>query len=221
MSEIVVHRVVTQGGNPRIFGLTGGIASGKSTVARMFADLGAAVVDADLLARQVVEPGQPALRQIAETFGEHMLDEEGKLRRKRLGALVFGDADARAALNAIVHPRIAAAGQAAIAAHVAAGHHIVLYEAALIVENKLSSWMAGLIVVSVPEALQRTRLMERDELDQAEADARLSSQAPLAEKLAAADYVIDNSHSAEDTRRQVVKLWNTLTGHASQEATSE
>lgn len=194
----------------RIFGLTGGIASGKSTVARLLRELGAPIVDADLLAREVVAPGTEALAEIAETFGPEMLLANGELDRKALGAKVFADAAAREALGAITHPRIAKAGQDAMAAFAAQGEPIAIYEAALIVEKNLQSGMHGLIVVSVPEDVQLQRLVARDNIDMDDARARLASQLPLADKLAVADFVIDNSGSPADTKQQVQALWDTL-----------
>lgn len=190
-----------------MIGLTGGIASGKSTVARILRELGAPVVDADKLARDVVEPGSPALAEIVARFGPEILDGDGRLDRQKLGAIVFGDQEARRALNAITHPRIAEASQRAIAAHAAAGAGVVIYEAALLVENNAHTWMNGLIVVALPEADQRERLMARDGLSGEDADARLGSQLPLAKKLEVADWVIDNSGSIDDLRRQTEKVW--------------
>ena len=143
----------------RIIGLTGGIASGKSTVARHLAELGVPVVDADRLAREVVEPGQPALTELVGEFGADILNSDGTLDRKRLGAIVFADPGKRARLNAITHPRIAAQGQAEIARHVTAGVPLVIYEAPLIVENGLHLGLGGLIVVSLPEDVQLERVM--------------------------------------------------------------
>jgi dephospho-CoA kinase len=195
----------------RIIGLTGGIASGKSTVARFLAELGAPVVDADRLAREVVEPGQPALAELVREFGEDILFPDGTLDRKKLGAIVFADAGKRARLNAITHPRIAAQGQAEIARHVAAGAPIVIYEAPLIVENGLHHGLGGLIVVSLPEDVQLRRVMARDNLDETAAKARLAAQFPLEKKLAAATHVVDNAGTPEQTRAQVEALWRQLT----------
>ncbi len=192
---------------PRIIGLTGGIASGKSTVAKILRELGAPIVDADQVARDVVEPGTPALEEIVARFGPEVVDADGRLERKRLGDIVFADDDARAALNAIIHPRIAAASQQRIAALAAAGEPIVVYEAALIVENKLTSWMEALIVVSVSRDVQVQRLMARDGIDAIAAEARLAAQLPLEDKVAVADYVVDNSGTLEQTRAQVERLW--------------
>ncbi|ACY15261.1 dephospho-CoA kinase [Haliangium ochraceum] len=201
----------TRADSARIIGLTGGIASGKSTVSAMLNALGARIVDADQLARDVVAPGTPALADIAARFGPEVLTAEGTLDRKALGALVFDDADARAALNRITHPRIAAASQAAIAALMAEGVDPVIYDAALIVENKLYTWMHGLIVVALAPEQQMARLMARDNIDEAAARARLAAQLPLADKIAVADYVIDNGGTRADTEAQVRALWQRLT----------
>jgi dephospho-CoA kinase len=190
-----------------VIGLTGGIASGKSAVAQLLRDRGAAVVDADALARQVVEPGQPALAELAARFGSAILDESGHLDRKKLGALVFADATARADLNRITHPRIAAAGQAEIARLTDAGAPVVFYEAALLVENRAHEWLDGLIVVSSPRETQLPRLMKRDGIDLAAAEARLAAQLPLAEKLAVATWVVDNSGDLAQLQAEVDRLW--------------
>lgn len=191
----------------RIVGLTGGIASGKSTVAAMLRALGAPVVDADAIAREVVEPGQPALAEIVGRWGPGVLGPDGRLDRKRLAAIVFADPDERRALEAITHPRIAERSRARIAEFAARGAPAVVYEAALIVENKLYEWMDALIVVAVPPDVQRARLMARDGITAAEADARIAAQLPLADKVAVATYVVDNSGSVDDTRAQVERIW--------------
>ncbi len=175
-----------------VIGLTGGIASGKSTVARMLRERGAAVVDADLLARQVVEPGQPALADLVARFGAQILTPDGHLDRKRLGAIAFTDPQARADLGRITHPRIAAASAAAIATWADAGASVVFYEAALLVENRAHLGLAGLVVVSVTPEVQHARLVARDNLHPDEATQRIVSQAPLADKLAVATWVIEN-----------------------------
>src|SRR5262245_2443565 len=128
-------------GTAQVIGLTGGIASGKSTVAAMLRDLGAPVVDADEVARQVVAPGMPALAEIPAQLGDTVIGADGTLSRKRLADIIFADPQARAALNAITHPRIREATQAAIAEHAARGAPVVVYEATLIVENQLNRWM--------------------------------------------------------------------------------
>ncbi len=194
----------------RIIGLTGGIASGKSTVARMLEELGACIVDADAIAREIVAPGTPAIAEIVARFGSAVLGPDGRLDRKALGAIVFGDEDARADLNAITHPRIAAASRERIDAHARDGAEIVFYEAALLVENRAHEWLDALVVVSLPKTLQLSRLMERDQIGQEEARERLAAQLPLEAKVAVADYVIENSGTLEETRRQVSELWRKL-----------
>jgi dephospho-CoA kinase len=181
-----------------VIGLTGGIASGKSTVARMLVERGAAVVDADQLARQVVEPGQPALAELVARFGASILTPDGTLDRKRLGAIAFSDPAARADLGRITHPRIAAASAGEIAAWSDAGANVVFYEAALLVENRAHQGMAGLIVVACSPEVQLARVMERDGLDEAGARARIASQAPLEDKVQHATWVIrnDGDHAA-------------------------
>jgi len=189
-----------------VIGLTGGIASGKSTVARMLAERGAAIVDADLLARQVVAPGQPALAELVARFGAAILTPEGELDRKRLGAIAFSDPVARADLGRITHPRIAAASANAIATHADAGATVVFYEAALLVENRAHLGLAGLVVVSVSPELQQARLVGRDGLTPEEATARIAAQAPLADKLAAATWVIENHGDLDALAREVDRV---------------
>jgi len=174
----------------RLFGLTGGIASGKSTVAAVFRDEGVPVIDADEVAREVVMPGEPALASIVETFGRDVLLPDGTLDRKKVGAIVFDDAAARARLNAIVHPAIAARS----AAHFARleAQPLVCYDAALLVERGLADAFRPLVVVAASRDLQRARLVARDQISEAEADARLDAQAPVETKIAAADLVIHN-----------------------------
>lgn len=174
------------------FGLTGGIACGKSTVARAIRAEGVPVVDADVVAREVVAPGSAGLADIVARFGPAALDASGELDRKKLGAIVFSDPDARAALNAITHPRIAARTIALRAELEAAGHDVACYEAALLVENGIADAFRPLVVVALEPAEQRARLMSRDGLTAAEADARLASQLPLERKIALADHVVWN-----------------------------
>jgi dephospho-CoA kinase len=194
----------------RVLGLTGGIASGKSSVSRMLAGLGARVVDADQIARQIVEPGRPAFRAIVRRFGKSVLTPEGSLDRRALGRIVFSNEGKRRELNQITHGRINRAARAEIRRALAEGARLVIYDAALIVENGWQKKLDGLIVVSVPERVQLERLVRRDGLDRRSALDRVRSQLPLAERLAVADFVIDNSGSLEQTRAQVEKLWPTL-----------
>jgi dephospho-CoA kinase len=191
----------------RVIGLTGGIASGKSTAAKILAELGARVVDADQIARDVVQKGQPALADIVAAFGEDVLLPDGALDRRRMGALVFADVDLRRKLNAITHPRIAAETQARLGQLREAGEPLAVYEAALLVENGAQAGLDGLIVVACEPATQRARLMARDGLTAAEAEARLAAQLPLAEKVAVADWVIDSNGTLAETRTATRRVW--------------
>lgn len=191
-------------------GLTGGIASGKSTVSRAFQELGVPIVDADLLAREVVEPGSEGLSEIVKVFGADVLLPDGSLDRKALGARVFADASLRAKLNAITHPRIAMLAAERMRKIAEQGVPYAIYEAALIVENGMHRGMQALVVVAVNEAAQLERLKARDALSEDEARARIASQAPLAHKLAAADYVIDNSGERHETLSRVNEVHEKL-----------
>jgi dephospho-CoA kinase len=176
----------------RLIGLTGGIASGKSTFAAALRALGQPVIDADQLARQVVAPGAPALGQIAAAF-PGVVDPGGELDRKALGARVFADAEARRRLEAITHPAIRTAMRAETARLAAAGHALAFYDTPLLYEVGLERDLELVVVVWAPPEAQLARLRARDGLTQAEAEARLASQLPLAEKAARADVVIDNA----------------------------
>ncbi len=191
-------------------GLTGGIAAGKSTVSRAFEALGVPIVDADLLAREVVEPGTEGLAEIVRVFGADVLQADGRLDRKALGARVFADAALRAKLNAITHPRIALAAAQRMQAIAKLQVPYAMYEAALIVENGMHRGMHALVVVSVDELTQLERLKLRDGLTHDEALARVAAQAPLAHKLAAADFVIDNSTHRDLTLSRVNEVHDAL-----------
>lgn len=193
----------------RVYGLTGGIASGKSTVTRFFQELGVPVVDADVVARELVEPGTVGLAAVAARF-PGVLGADGRLDRKALGARVFGDAGEREALNALLHPQIAAAVLEHTRALAAEGHPVILYDAALLIENGHHRALDGVILVVVPEAVQLARLCARDGLSKAEARLRLGAQLPLKQKRVHATFVVDNSGSLEDTRAQVNAVWRQL-----------
>lgn len=184
-------------------GLTGGIASGKSTVAARFRELGVPIVDADQLAREVVEPGSDGLREIVHAFGPDVLDASGALDRKKLGALVFDDPDARRTLERITHPRIAALSMQRMAQLATSGAPYGLYEAALLVENGIHRTLNGLVVVACSPETQLARVMARDGLDEEAARARLAAQKPLADKLAAATWVIWNDADVAALRTRV------------------
>jgi dephospho-CoA kinase len=189
----------------RIWGLTGNIGSGKSTVARLLAARGVPVVDADQVAREVVLPGRPALREIAARWPA-AISPDGTLDRKALAARVFADPAEREALNRIVHPRIAGEVSSRLAALAAAGHPVAVYEAALIVENGQHQGLDGLIVVTAPEAVQIGRLLTRDGMTREEARARIAAQLPAAEKARLATAVIDNAGSEADLAAQVDRI---------------
>jgi dephospho-CoA kinase len=194
----------------RVIGLTGGIASGKSTAARTLAELGAKIVDADQVARDIVAPGQPALAEIVRAFGREVLLPDGTLDRKRVGALVFADAEKRRTLNAITHPRIGMETQARLGRLREEGVPVAIYEAALLVENAVHKALDGLIVVACDEATQLRRLTERDGLTEEEARARIAAQAPVAEKIAAATWVVDTSGPLAETRKQLARVWEEI-----------
>jgi dephospho-CoA kinase len=191
-------------------GLTGGIASGKSTVAGMLEDLGAPVIDADVIAREVVEPGAPALADIKEAFGEDVIAEDGTLDRPALGEVVFGEVDARKKLDAITHPRIAQRMMERANELREEGHQWVVYDAALIVENGIHEWLDSLIVVAADPEVQHERVVERDNLSRSDAQKRIDSQMPLEDKIAVADYVVDNNDTLEQTREQVEQVFRQI-----------
>ena len=187
-----------------LVGLTGGIASGKSTVSRQLAELGAHVIDVDILAREVVAPGEPAWQAIVEMFGRDVLRPDETLDRVRLGAIVFADPAARRRLEAITHPAIQARRRAALTALSADGFDgLVVQDVALLIEVGGAAHVDRLVVVYATPEAQLTRLMRRDGLERAEAERRIANQMPLAEKVRLAHYVIDNSDSPEETEAQV------------------
>ena len=185
-------------------GLTGGIATGKSTVSEMFRRLGCEIVDADLLAREVVAPGEPALAQIVEEFGRDVLQPDGTLDRKKLGALVFADASRRKRLEQITHPAIRARFERRLAELDARGFAgVVFYDAPVMIEAGGHKAMEKLVVVATDEATQAARLCARDAIDTAEAARKIGSQMAVTEKAKLADYVIDNAGDRASTERQV------------------
>jgi len=194
-----------------LVGLTGSIATGKSTVSRMFAHLGARLIDADLLAREVVMPGQPAYVRIVEEFGRQVVQEDGSLDRKALGAVVFADAAKRRRLEEITHPAIGARQQRILSVlDEEAFEGVVIWDAALLFEGGGTAKMDRVVVVYADPETERRRLMERDGLSDADARARIGSQMPVAEKAKLADHVIDNSDTREETERQVRAVYGAL-----------
>ena len=193
----------------KIYGLTGGIASGKSTVSRMLRELGAQVLDADVIAREVVEPGTPGLQAVAERF-PGVLDADGRLDRAKLGARVFGDPKERAALNALLHPLIGQQFLLRTQELAERGLERVIYDAPLLIENRLHEAMNGVVLVWVPREVQKARLMGRDGLDEAAAEARLAAQLPLDEKRQHATWLVDNSGDLGTTRARVEEVWRAM-----------
>ncbi len=188
--------------------LTGGIASGKSTVADMFAEQGAVLIDSDVLAREVVEPGTPGLEAIVGRFGDGILTGDGRLDRAALAGLIFGDDEARRDLGAITHPLVARRREELLA-EVPAGH-LAIAVIPLLVENGLERSFDEVIVVDVPVELQLERLMARNGHTRDQAWARIRSQATREQRLAVATHVIDNSGSIEATREQVASVLGRL-----------
>lgn len=194
-----------------LVGLTGGIATGKSTVTAMLASPSVRVVDADALAREVVEPGTPALGQIVAEFGREVLQADGRLDRARLGEIVFPDPVKRKRLEAITHPAIRARFEKIMADLERAGWDgILIWDAALLVESGGNKKMDRLVVVTTDAATQLRRLMARDGVSEEAARGRTASQMPLAVKARYADYVIDNSGAPAQTEARVREVYRAL-----------
>ena len=191
----------------KVVGLTGGIGSGKSTVAGMFRALGATLIDADRLARAAVEAGEPAFEAIVARFGPGIVGPDGRLDRRALGRRVFQDEAERRALNAIVHPEVRRRTLEALAAAREAGVKLVIHDVPLLFENGLDRTVDATVVVHVSPETQRARIRARDPLDDDEIEARIAAQIPLDEKADRADHVIDNEGPLEATRRQVEALY--------------
>ncbi|WP_318240998.1 dephospho-CoA kinase [Ureibacillus galli] len=189
-----------------IIGLTGSIASGKSTVANMLKDYGLPIVDADLVARIVVEPGTPTLQKIVEAFGEVALTEDGAMNRQKIGEIIFNDEEKRKQLNSIIHPAIRQEMLRQRDEHVAKGAQTVIMDIPLLFESKLQHFVDKILVVSVTEETQLKRLMERNQLSEQEATARISSQLPLSIKEQGADAVINNNGTIEETAEQLQRI---------------
>ncbi|HHV93623.1 MAG TPA: dephospho-CoA kinase [Firmicutes bacterium] len=193
-----------------VVGLTGGIASGKSTVASFLKELGFLVLDADQYAREAVRRGTPGWQEVMEVFGPEYFYPNGELNRKKLGQLVFRDRDARQKLNAIVHPKVIAMIEEGIEGARKQGEPLVFVDVPLLYETGLEKRMDTVIVVAVDYETQLQRLQERDNLSREEAECRVASQMPLALKAQQAEYVVDNSGSIEETRLQVKKIVDDL-----------
>jgi len=192
--------------------LTGGIATGKSHVLRHLAARGVPTIDADLLAREVVEPSSPALAAIVQRFGPDVLDADGALNRRALGDRVFADADARRDLEAIIHPAVYAAIREWLARLEAdARHHVAIADIPLLYETQHEADFDRVIVTRCSPDQQLARLLARDGMTKAEARQRLAAQWPIDEKAARADYVIDTSGTFDDTNQQVDRVFEQLT----------
>jgi len=194
-----------------IAGLTGGIASGKSTVSRFFSEAGALIIDADKISREVVSKGTTGYDEILSFFGRTILLPDGEIDRKRLGEIIFNDPEKKAHLDSIVHPRVferSAEMIAQIATHTPDA--VVILDIPLLLEAGMGSDLAEVIVVYVPQITQLERLMKRDGIDKQSAMARIRSQIPIEEKRKRATVVIDNSHTLSDCRRQALAVFNRL-----------
>ena len=193
-----------------VIGVTGGIATGKSAVARMFADLGAELISADDIAREVLAHGSPVLACVIERFGKDLLLPNGDLDRSRLAAIIFSDPHARDDLNAITHPAIIAGMREGIErfrhSH-DAGRRILIAEIPLLFECQLQTVVDKVVVVAAEQRTQESRLMNRNRLNREQALARISSQMPLREKIALADWVVWTDGDLPETERQVRQIW--------------
>jgi dephospho-CoA kinase len=193
-------------------GLTGGIGSGKSEVSALLDERGAVIIDADEIAREVVEPGTPGLAAVVAEFGEDVLLPSGGLDREKVGRIVFADADRLAALNAIVHPLVGERMQELMDAAPAGA--VVVYDVPLLAENGLAPMYDEVVVVDAPEETQLDRLVARRGMTEEDARARMANQASRTDRRAVATHVIDNSGTLDDLKTQVDALWESLTRRA-------
>lgn len=194
-----------------LLGVTGGIASGKSTVANMFSELGAVIIDFDLLSRKVVEPGKPAWKKIVAHFGKHILEDGGKIDRRKLSDIVFKDLDKRVTLEHLTHPPITQefVRQVYKAAEEDPGA-IIQGVVPLLIEVGMQDFFHKILVVHTPKEIQIKRLMKRDRIGREECINILNAQMSIDEKIEYADFVIHNENSPEETKSQVEELWKTL-----------
>ncbi|MBZ3762838.1 dephospho-CoA kinase [Bacillus cereus] len=196
-----------------VIGLTGGIASGKSTVSEMFRELSIPVIDADVIAREVVEQGKPAYNKIVEVFGAEVLQQDGELDRPRLGSIVFYNEEKRLQLNKIVHPAVREEMNRKKEMYIKEGMQAVVLDIPLLFESKLTSLVDRILVVAVKPHTQFERLMKRNNFSEEEATARIQSQMPLEEKVKNADEVINNDGTIMGTKTQlqvILKKWNII-----------
>jgi dephospho-CoA kinase len=193
-------------------GLTGGIGAGKSEVSARLRERGAVIIDADLIAREVVEPGTPGLAAVVAEFGEDVLRPDGSMDREKVGSIVFADPERRAALNAIVHPLVGERMRELMDA--APGDAIVVYDVPLLAENDLAGMYDVVVVVDAPVETQVRRLTGRRGMSEDDARARIAAQASREDRRAVATHVIDNSGSLDDLKAQVDALWEDLARRA-------
>ena len=194
----------------KIIGLTGGIASGKSTVSNWLLSQGYPVVDADIAARKVVEPSMPALEKIRKAFGDDVLLPDGTLDRKRLGSIIFANEEKRQTLNAIVHPAVREWMKQETERAFGEGASIVIMDIPLLFESKLTHMVEETILVYVTKETQLKRLMERDGYMEADALARIHAQMPIDEKKELADYIVDNNGPISETIEQMKQIMDTF-----------
>lgn len=198
-----------------LIALTGGIASGKSTIAARLAEHGAVIVDADRIVRDVQQPGSPVLERIAADFGTEVIRADGELDRAALGSRVFGDAEALSRLNAIVHPAVKIESQRRFAAAMEADPEaVVVYDVPLLVEARVEDPWDLIVVADAPAAVREERLVRERGLDPEEARKRIASQVPDEQRRAVADVIIDTAGSLDDTLRQTDDLWLRLRARA-------
>ncbi len=193
-----------------IIGLTGGIASGKSTVSQVLHELGAAIIDVDQVAKDLQQPHTKVWQNIVDKFGREILQEDERFDRKALGQVVFNNPEALQMLNGIVHPGVIERSYEMISELERDGQNVAVLDVPLLIEAKMTSMADEIWLVAVPEEVQITRLMARNGFTREEALARLQSQMPLKDKRSYADIIIDNSGSMEETRQMVVILWKEL-----------
>jgi dephospho-CoA kinase len=197
-----------------IIGLTGSIASGKSTVSKMLEEQGYPIVDADLVARKVVEPGSITLQEISEEFGSDIIQKDGSLDRQKLGEMIFNDPELRGRLNDIIHPAIRKEMLRERDELVKAGNELIIMDIPLLFESQLQHFVDKILVVSVTEENQLLRLMERNGLAEHEAKARIGSQLPMSVKVQGADAVIFNDGTIEETKQQLMEILSSWSGNS-------
>jgi dephospho-CoA kinase len=210
MREQIIPREI------RVIGLTGGIATGKSSVARFFEERGIPVIDADLLAREAVLPGSPALERIVELFGGEILLNDGLLDRRHLGTLIFQEPEKRRQLEDILHPEIRKLAEERIAQAAEAGHQRVIYMAPLLIEAGATDRVDTVWVVTVRPEIQLERLMRRDGINREQAERIIGSQMPLSEKERCGSVVIDNSGTEAQTWKVLETVWAKETGSSNE-----